>query len=105
MITKYEAPPILPKGCFGCLRQKMNVIAYHESLGFKVEQLELSSELLSRLLPNLANSRKPLFAEDGLFRRIGCAMRSAPAAPPARSRAADLMTRETRVPLGSNSAA
>ena len=47
---------------------KNDVITYHGSLGFKVEHLELSSELLSRLLPNLANSHTPLFAEDGLLK-------------------------------------
>jgi hypothetical protein len=49
MITKYEAPRI-----------------YHKALGYKVEHVELSSELLSRLLPNLAISDTRPFTEDGL---------------------------------------
>ena len=39
--------------------KKSDVIAYHEALGYTVEYLELSSELSSRLLPNLAAVRPP----------------------------------------------
>lgn len=45
---------------------KSDVIAYHEALGYKVERVELSSELLSRLLPNLAISATR-YTEDGLI--------------------------------------
>ena len=45
---------------------KSDVIVYHEALGYKVEHVELSSELLSRLLPNLAISDTRRFTEDGL---------------------------------------
>jgi methyltransferase (TIGR00027 family) len=47
---------------------KNDVIAYHEALGYKVERLELSSELVSRLLPNLAISHTPAFVQDGLLK-------------------------------------
>ena len=46
---------------------KSDVIACHEALGYKVEHVELSSELLSRLLPNLAISNTLAFTEDGLI--------------------------------------
>jgi hypothetical protein len=49
---------------------KDRVIAYHEALGFKVEHLELSSELSLRLLPNLAIHQTPLFVEDGLVKLV-----------------------------------
>jgi methyltransferase (TIGR00027 family) len=47
---------------------KNDVIAYHEALGYKVQHLELSSEVSSRLLPNLVVSRAPFFFEDGLLK-------------------------------------
>jgi methyltransferase (TIGR00027 family) len=47
---------------------KNDVVAYHEALGFKVEHLELSSDLSLRLLPNLASSQTSAFVEDGLLK-------------------------------------
>jgi len=53
---------------FGLPATKNDVVAYHEALGYKVEHLELSSELVSRFLPNLPISHTPSFAEDGLLK-------------------------------------
>jgi O-methyltransferase involved in polyketide biosynthesis len=47
---------------------KHDVIAYHEALGYRVQHLELSSELSSRLLGNLASSHAGLFGQDGLLK-------------------------------------
>ena len=47
---------------------KKDIIAYHEALGYKLEYMELSSELSLRLLPNLVRSGTRLFAEDCLLR-------------------------------------
>ena len=74
MIIKYEAPPCDADAhdpsnrLFGLPATKNDVVAYHQALGYKVEHLELSSELVSRFLPNLAVSHTPLFAEDGLLK-------------------------------------
>lgn len=54
-------------GLFRLPGTKNDVISYHEALGFEVKYLELSSELLSRLLPNLAMRGTPLFTDDGLL--------------------------------------
>ena len=59
---------------------KNDVIAYHEALGYKVQHLELSSEISSRLLPNLASSQAPFFFEDGLLKLIVPAVK--PVRPP-----------------------
>ena len=64
---EFDAPA---KRQFRLPATKSDVIAYHEALGYKVEYLELSSELSSRLLPNLATVQTPLFAEDGLLRLL-----------------------------------
>jgi hypothetical protein len=40
--------------------------AFHEALGFRLESMELSSELSVRLLPDLDAGAAPLFREDGL---------------------------------------
>jgi methyltransferase (TIGR00027 family) len=47
---------------------KKDVIAYHEALGYTLEHMELSSELSSRLLPNLVRSGARLFTEDSLLK-------------------------------------
>jgi len=47
---------------------KHNVIAYHEALGYRVQHLELSSGLASRLLGNFATSHTCSFAEDALIK-------------------------------------
>jgi len=47
---------------------KKDIIAYHEALGYKLEHMELSSELSSRLLPNLVRSCACLFTEDCLLK-------------------------------------
>jgi methyltransferase (TIGR00027 family) len=47
---------------------KKDVIAYHEALGYKVQQLETSSELLVRLLPNFVMPDTPFFFDDGLLK-------------------------------------
>lgn len=44
------------------------VTAFHVAHGFKVENLELSEELTTRLVPDLAGSAPTLFREDGLVR-------------------------------------
>jgi methyltransferase (TIGR00027 family) len=44
------------------------VATFHEAHGFRLEHMELSSELCARLLPGLANSALTLFSEDGLVR-------------------------------------
>jgi methyltransferase (TIGR00027 family) len=44
------------------------VAIYHQSLGLRLETMELSSELCRRLLPDLASSAFPFFEEDGLIR-------------------------------------
>lgn len=44
------------------------VAAFHEDLGFRLERMELSSELSERLLPGLAGSTSRVFKEDGLVR-------------------------------------
>lgn len=46
---------------------KMEVVRYHEKLGYRVNRMEQSSELSTRLLPGLAESGIPLFTEDGLI--------------------------------------
>jgi O-methyltransferase involved in polyketide biosynthesis len=47
---------------------KHDVIAYHDALGYRVQHLELSSELSSRLLGNFATFNACSFAEDGLLK-------------------------------------
>jgi len=47
---------------------KKDIIAYHEALGYTLEHMELSSELTSRLLPNLVRSDACLFTEDCLLK-------------------------------------
>jgi len=44
------------------------VATFHEALGLRLEHMELSSELCTRLLPGLAESAVTLFREDGLVR-------------------------------------
>lgn len=46
---------------------KADIIAHHEALGYKVDHIELSSELSSRLLPGLILPDASLFAEDCLL--------------------------------------
>jgi methyltransferase (TIGR00027 family) len=43
------------------------VIAYHEALGYKLQRMELSSELSLRLLPDLVRTDARLFTEDCLL--------------------------------------
>ena len=50
---------------------KNDVISYHEALGFKVKHLELSSELLPRLLPNVATFQYSLVRGGWPF-RVSC---------------------------------
>ena len=64
---------------FGLPATKNDVVAYHEALGYKVEHLELSSELVSRFLPNLPISHTPSFAEDGLLKLAVPSKATAPA--------------------------
>jgi len=45
-----------------------DIAAFHEAHGFRLERLELSSELSARLLPGIAKAAVPLFSEDGLVR-------------------------------------
>jgi methyltransferase (TIGR00027 family) len=47
---------------------KHDVIAYHDTLGYRVQRLELSWELSSRLLRNFATSHTCSFAQDGLLK-------------------------------------
>jgi methyltransferase (TIGR00027 family) len=47
---------------------KHEVIAYHEALGYRVQHLELSSELSSRLLGDFASSHACSFGQDGLLK-------------------------------------
>jgi methyltransferase (TIGR00027 family) len=47
---------------------KEDVVAYHEALGFRLENMELSSDLTSRLLPNLVRPDARLFTEDCLLK-------------------------------------
>jgi methyltransferase (TIGR00027 family) len=47
---------------------KHDVIAYHEALGYRVQHLELSSELSSRLLGDFTTSHAGSFGEDGLLK-------------------------------------
>jgi len=47
---------------------RQEVADYHQHRGFRLDYMELSSELTVRLLPSLAGSAGPLFAEDGLIR-------------------------------------
>ena len=44
------------------------VATYHEALGLRLEHMELSSELCTRLLPDLTKSPFPFFDEDSLIR-------------------------------------
>lgn len=44
-----------------------DAVVYHEELGYRLEQLELSSDLTTRLLTGLAKSGDQLFTEDGLI--------------------------------------
>lgn len=46
------------------------VIAYHESRGYQVENLELSSNLSVRFLPDIERSGAPLFRQDSLIRLL-----------------------------------
>jgi methyltransferase (TIGR00027 family) len=64
---------------------KDEVAAFHEDLGFRLEHMELSSELSERLLPGLGRSAAAVFREDGLVRltvRRHDAAAQPPAAPP-----------------------
>jgi methyltransferase (TIGR00027 family) len=47
-----------------------DVASYHEEIGYKLQHMELSSELPSRLLPNLPEPVGGFFAEDGLLELI-----------------------------------
>jgi len=47
---------------------KKDIIAFHEARGYKLQYMELSSELSSRLLPNLDRSDAGRFAEDCLLK-------------------------------------
>ena len=47
-----------------------DVARYHEEIGYKLKHMELSSELPSRLLPNLPEFVGGVFAEDGLLELI-----------------------------------
>ncbi|PYJ45469.1 MAG: hypothetical protein DME85_13245 [Verrucomicrobia bacterium] len=49
-------------------RARDEVATFHEALGLRLEHMELSSELCTRLLPGLAESAVTLFREDGLVR-------------------------------------
>jgi methyltransferase (TIGR00027 family) len=55
---------------------KRNIIAYHKTLGYELEQMELSSELSSRLLPSLSGSGARLFAKDCLLQLTVAKIRS-----------------------------
>jgi methyltransferase (TIGR00027 family) len=44
------------------------VAVYHKALGLWLENMELSAELCTRLLPDLARSAFPFFGEDSLIR-------------------------------------
>ena len=44
------------------------VATYHQAIGLRLEHMELSSELCTRLLPDLAESRFQFFGEDSLVR-------------------------------------
>jgi methyltransferase (TIGR00027 family) len=44
-----------------------DVVAYHKALGYELHQLELSSDLSLRFLPNLVGSKVLLFTEDCLL--------------------------------------
>ncbi len=43
------------------------VFSYHEKLGYRIDHMERSSELSTRLLTGLAKSGVPFFTEDGLI--------------------------------------
>jgi methyltransferase (TIGR00027 family) len=60
-------PGDLIKRPFRLPATKRDVIAYHEALGYKLQNMELSSELSLRLLPNLVRSDVNLFTEDCLL--------------------------------------
>ncbi len=53
---------------FRLSRARDEVATFHEALGLRIEHMELSSELCTRLLPGLAESAVTLFSEDGLVR-------------------------------------
>lgn len=44
-----------------------DVVGYHEELGYRLDHMELSSDLTARLLTGLAKSGDQLFTEDGLI--------------------------------------
>ncbi len=44
------------------------VATYHQAIGLRLEHMELSSELCTRLLPDLTESTFPFFGEDSLVR-------------------------------------
>jgi hypothetical protein len=44
------------------------IVAFHAAHGLRVEGMELSSELCTRILPALAATPSRLFSEDGLLR-------------------------------------
>ncbi len=46
------------------------VASYHRELGYMLEQIELSSELSTRLIVGLADSGAPLYSEDAFVRLI-----------------------------------
>jgi methyltransferase (TIGR00027 family) len=56
-------------GAFRLSAAKEDIIAYHETLGYQVQHMELSSDLSSRLLPNLPNGSSP-FIEDCLLELV-----------------------------------
>jgi methyltransferase (TIGR00027 family) len=58
-VGRTRTPFRLPKG-------SEEIAAFHAQHGHRLEHLELSSELSTRLLPNLVERGTPLFSEDGL---------------------------------------
>jgi methyltransferase (TIGR00027 family) len=55
---------------FRLSKSRDEIIAYHESRGYHVENLELSSDLSKRFLPDIGNLGAPLFEHDGLIQLL-----------------------------------
>jgi methyltransferase (TIGR00027 family) len=53
---------------FRLSKVREEVATYHEAIGLRLEHMELSSELCTRLLPDLTECTFPFFDEDSLIR-------------------------------------
>jgi methyltransferase (TIGR00027 family) len=68
-IRTVDGPAGPRRGQFRLSAAKEDIVAYHEALGYELKHMELSSDLSSRLLPNVPNGAG-LFTEDCLLELV-----------------------------------